>query len=665
MIKGKEMIGRSVMTIDGGVQLNKVQDLVFDHDANQVLALLVDEGGWFRSAKVVPFEMVKSIGDDAVMVQDESDVISARDDSRIAELLDSKTGIIGTKLLTEEGRDLGKIADVYFEERSGKVVGYEATGGLFSDLSSGRTFVPAPESIIIGDDAAIVPESVAAAMEEQEAGGLQGAFGRAGESFSGAGSSVRQGYENLATATKSRQKQYVTGKVAGNDVSYQPQVPEGQSEQDVPAVPIVYKNETITGEQAELAEQRGVLGALVAAATGGSMQSAYSNASSGVQSRVDELSTVSQDRQAQYVVGKVAGNDVGYQPLAEGQPSEDQNRDAPTTLIVHKGQTITAEQADLAREHGALGRLIASATGGSVQTIYASTTSTMQSRVEDLSSASRERQMEYVLGKVAGSDVRASDDTVIVLKGQTITPLAAHSADEKQVLGKLVASATSGNVQGGVQRLSEGERSSGSDAPLAPEAVSALGRRVRSDVYGPNRTLIAAQGQIVTQGVLEKARELQRETELVRATGVRLEGDENQSGPALSEQFSSGLNSVSAGASGFFDRAKTWLGEKGSDASEAVDKRQQEAQLQKERDALGRPVTRVILDPQDTIILNIGEIITNKAVAAAREAGVLDMLLDSVSKETVSINPLDVRPKETGSAALEGVSDADLHKPQP
>ncbi len=192
MIKGKDLIGRSVVAISSGHHLDKVQDLVFDHDANQVLALLVDEGGWFRSAKVVPFEAVQSIGEDAVMVASEDDVVSARDDSRIADLLDTKVGLIGTQLLTTDGRELGKIADVYFEELSGKVVGYEATGGLFSDLSSGRTFVPAPESISIGDNAAIVPISVAQAMEEQEAGGLQGALGRAGESLSGAAGNVSE-----------------------------------------------------------------------------------------------------------------------------------------------------------------------------------------------------------------------------------------------------------------------------------------------------------------------------------------------------------------------------------------------------------------------------------------------------------------------------------------
>ncbi len=89
-------------------------------------------------------------------------------------------------------------------------------------------------------------------------------------------------------------------------------------------------------------------------------------------------------------------------------------------------------------------------------------------------------------------------------------------------------------------------------------------------------------------------------------------------GPAIGEQLSAGLSSVSAGASSLFDRAKQWLGETRDSAGEISEQRQHDAEEQQVRDALGRPVTRVILDPQDTIILNIGEIITNKAVAAAR-----------------------------------------------
>ncbi|EAW34772.1 cofactor-independent phosphoglycerate mutase [Lyngbya sp. PCC 8106] len=46
--------------------------------------------------------------------------------------------------------------------------------------------------------------------------------------------------------------------------------------------------------------------------------------------------------------------------------------------------------------------------------------------------------------------------------------------------------------------------------------------------------------------------------------------------------------------------------------------------------ALGRPIKRIIRDKQDKIILNVGDLITHKAVLRAREIGVLDVLLNSV-----------------------------------
>jgi hypothetical protein len=69
--------------------------------------------------------------------------------------------------------------------------------------------------------------------------------------------------------------------------------------------------------------------------------------------------------------------------------------------------------------------------------------------------------------------------------------------------------------------------------------------------------------------------------------------------------------------------------------------------------ALGRPVTRVILDSQDNVILNTGEVITNQAVRRARSAGVLDILLDSVYEGDAPISAEDLRAPESGIAALE------------
>ncbi|WP_413166459.1 hypothetical protein ACL6C3_07065 [Capilliphycus salinus ALCB114379] len=60
---------------------------------------------------------------------------------------------------------------------------------------------------------------------------------------------------------------------------------------------------------------------------------------------------------------------------------------------------------------------------------------------------------------------------------------------------------------------------------------------------------------------------------------------------------------------------------------------EQIAQVLKEKEiraALGRPVKRIIRDEWGEIILEVGDLITHKAVLRARQAGVLDVLLSSV-----------------------------------
>jgi hypothetical protein len=69
--------------------------------------------------------------------------------------------------------------------------------------------------------------------------------------------------------------------------------------------------------------------------------------------------------------------------------------------------------------------------------------------------------------------------------------------------------------------------------------------------------------------------------------------------------------------------------------------------------ALGRPVTRVILAPDDTPILNTGDLITNEAIARAREKGVLNMLLSSVytAGPDFSSEELKAKPANEGGEA--------------
>ena len=67
-----------------------------------------------------------------------------------------------------------------------------------------------------------------------------------------------------------------------------------------------------------------------------------------------------------------------------------------------------------------------------------------------------------------------------------------------------------------------------------------------------------------------------------------------------------------------------------------VDEEQTKKRLAEIADAIGRPVTKVILDREDNVVLNLGDIITHQAIQRAHDSGGLDSLLGSVYKAASS-----------------------------
>ena len=183
MRKGGDILNKQLVTFADGRQIAKIHDLIFDHKKNTVLGFLVDEGGWFSSAKVLSLQDVKSIGEDAVVVQTESAVVSADDRPEMTEVLKSNNILKGTKLMTESGKAVGTLVDLYFDEVSGRVEGYEVSGGLFADMYNGRSMVPAGAPLRMGQDVAFMSDATLEMLENQ-VGGIKGAAQSAGAAVS-------------------------------------------------------------------------------------------------------------------------------------------------------------------------------------------------------------------------------------------------------------------------------------------------------------------------------------------------------------------------------------------------------------------------------------------------------------------------------------------------
>lgn len=276
MRKGKDIIGKPIIAYDTGEKIANIIDLIFDQNDNTLLGFLTQESSLFNDAKVLPLSLIKAVGIDAVIIPGHETIAPSRNHDLIHKILDNNNVLNGTRIMTTDGRNLGKLVDFYFDETTGKIEGYETSGGLFADAYSGRSFVPAPKTLKIGRDVAFVPIETIALMEEQ-VGGIKAAMQSASEKLQTtaqvAGERLQDGSQTAgeklqaarrsanasltdAIIDRSAQQAFAIGKVARQTV----RTPDGRT--------IVIAGETISPSVASAAEQLNLLDDLYRSAGG-------------------------------------------------------------------------------------------------------------------------------------------------------------------------------------------------------------------------------------------------------------------------------------------------------------------------------------------------------------------------------------------------------------
>ncbi len=207
LLKGDQVIGKDVFTIEQGKRLSSVKDLIYDPHQQRVLAFIVHEGGLFSDATLIPIDQVKSIGEDAVIIQSEDVLKKAEDFSTFVEQVSKgNTYLTGTKVLTEDGQDLGTVKDIYFDPQTGVVEQLEVSQGL-QDLETGLKQVSVEDIMTIGEDATIVRTFVEQSMEAQsDQGGVQGILNEAVDTVQQKVEQAKENFEDFENDPETQRK---------------------------------------------------------------------------------------------------------------------------------------------------------------------------------------------------------------------------------------------------------------------------------------------------------------------------------------------------------------------------------------------------------------------------------------------------------------------------
>ncbi|HXH58673.1 PRC-barrel domain-containing protein [Iamia sp.] len=175
LVRASHLTGLPIVTLSGEHGL-EIKDVVFDKRAGGITGFTMRKPGLLGGPQkqVLMVADVHAIGPDAVMVPSRG--VFAAPDS----LSGSGDNVLGDRVITDDGTDLGEVTDVIASVTAGHadIVGFEVKASEALGTEGAQVFLPLPAALAISGEAIVVPASARDFVSEDYTG-----FGASVEAF--------------------------------------------------------------------------------------------------------------------------------------------------------------------------------------------------------------------------------------------------------------------------------------------------------------------------------------------------------------------------------------------------------------------------------------------------------------------------------------------------
>ena len=177
MKKSVDILGLTVISITEGRELGMSKTLLIDAPNRVVAAITIEDEDWYRGVKLIPYDNVIAVGDDAVTVNHSENILTLDAAGDFETLLDDNIRVIGTKAITRTGVIQGTITEIFIG-KDGSIEKCEITApeGSTSEVTADQVSIFGKEVTVIspeGDagkksDAADAPAASAVTTSAEE-----------------------------------------------------------------------------------------------------------------------------------------------------------------------------------------------------------------------------------------------------------------------------------------------------------------------------------------------------------------------------------------------------------------------------------------------------------------------------------------------------------------
>ncbi len=173
LVRAAELVGRPVVTLAGD-DVAQVKDVVYTAEGGDVAGFTLNGRGLFAGPlkTSLPWAGVHGLGRDALVVEGEQAFVPREELLAQGRGKGAGTGdVLGARVLTDTGVDLGKVVDVVVESsQRADVVGYEIDSSSALGRDGRRVFVPLPDTLAVSVEALVVPAAVVDFVTDDLAG---------------------------------------------------------------------------------------------------------------------------------------------------------------------------------------------------------------------------------------------------------------------------------------------------------------------------------------------------------------------------------------------------------------------------------------------------------------------------------------------------------------
>lgn len=217
-IDAGELLDMPVFSVSRGEAVGSVRNIILDPREKRLLALTVEKRGWYQEVRVIPAARVLSLGADVVNIDEKCAAGRSVSLPRIVEQMHHPCNPVGSRLMSEDGRSLGRVERCYLDCRTGCISRLMLSGGWLGNLWLGRVFVPAEYICSIGDGTVVVAQHCLDDLQLQESV-LHQSVRTAGERWQQAARRSQQWGQNALQEMQKRRRQRIAAKYAAQDAA--------------------------------------------------------------------------------------------------------------------------------------------------------------------------------------------------------------------------------------------------------------------------------------------------------------------------------------------------------------------------------------------------------------------------------------------------------------